>query len=124
MSVCAGLPHTGLMSTGQWGLGRVCDTHHGDIYEWGGGILSPESPQGNPGWIQSPEIQESKATSSGAGRQEGTWQIRSEFWKNPTEGTRRVFPSITEHVNCQLGQESSSIKKIKLQFPHDPAFHF
>ena len=45
----------------------------GTSTEWGGGIPGLESPQGSPGWTQSPEIQESKAASSGVGRQEGTW---------------------------------------------------
>ena len=77
MSVCAGVPHTGLMSTEQWGLGRVCDPPWGHLLSGVGESRAWRAPRG---------------ALAGDGRQEGTWQIRSDFWKNPTEGDKESVP--------------------------------
>ena len=46
MSVCAGVPHTGLMSTEQWGLGRVCDPPWGHLLSGVGESRAQKAPRG------------------------------------------------------------------------------
>lgn len=92
MSVCGGVPHTGLMSTEQWGLGRVCDPPWGHLLSGVGESRAWRAPRGALAGLRVLKSRRVKQLLLGLGGRRGRGELEVISGRTPLRGQGERSP--------------------------------